>query len=107
MRGTGTREGAELKQPLTEASGMETAHQKPGKNEKSSTALSVTFILDSCFTLSLDDNEFSIIPRLLLRDGVVSPEIVPTFPKMSLSRAAEDPVWVPTQQAVAWCSTSE
>lgn len=86
---------------------METAHQKPGKNEKSSTAPSVTFILDSCFTLSLDYTEFSVNPRLLLRDGVVSPEIVPTFPKMSLSRAAEDPVWVPTQQAVAWCSTSE
>lgn len=30
-RSTSTGEGAELKQPLTEASEMETVHQKPGK----------------------------------------------------------------------------
>lgn len=59
------------------------------KNDKSSKTLNVAFILDSCFTPALDDTEFSINPRLLLRDGVVSPEIVPTCPKMSPSRAGE------------------
>lgn len=77
---------------------------EPRKNEKSSKTLSVTFILDSSFTPTLDDTEFSINPRLLLRDGVVCPEIVPTCPKMSLSRKA---LSVPTQQAVTWCSTWE
>lgn len=47
--------------------------------------------LDSCFTLALVGAEFSIFPwvweSLLLRDGVVSPEMVPICPKMSLSRA--------------------
>lgn len=51
------------------------------------------FFLDSCFTLALGGAEFSIFPwvweSLLLRDGVVSPEIVPICPKTSLSRAWE------------------
>lgn len=49
--------------------------------------------LHSCFTPALGGAEFSIFPwlreSLLLSDGVVSPEIVPIYPKMPLSRTWE------------------